>query len=178
MNYELRIKNKGFTIVELLVAMSLFMILLGIAIGGFVNALKMQKAIAGLAGINDSASLVLEQMAREIRTGYDFDKVSDTELQFINIYGQKVGYQLNGEAIERGIEDVSLTPPAIVYKKITADNVKIADFNIIILDKTIPGGYYYQPRVTIGLSVGSMDKNLENIFTNIQTTVSARRLDS
>lgn len=175
MNYEVRIKNKGFTIVELLVAMGLFVTLIGISTGGFIKALQTQKAIIGLMEANDNAGLALEQMAREIRTGYNFSKISDAELQFVNQRNEVVWYRLNEEAIERGIEKEGIVSQRI-YKKITADNVKIKDFKVALFGSNAGDGY--PPRITIGLSVGPTGKYLENILTNFQTTISARTLDT
>ncbi len=62
-------RRKGFTIVELLVAIALFSILVTIGVGGFVNALHTQRQVAGLLAAESNASVTLEQMAREIRTG-------------------------------------------------------------------------------------------------------------
>ena len=164
--------SRGFTIVELLVAMGLFVILIGIATGGFVRALRTQRAVVALMAANDNASLTLEQMAREMRTGYNFSVVGD-ELQFVNAYSKKTGYRLNSGAIERASIDGETS--ALIdsdYKKITADNVKIAHFKIILFGNELGDGY--PPRITISLSVSSTSKYLENILTNIQTPVSSR----
>ncbi|MEK7496087.1 MAG: prepilin-type N-terminal cleavage/methylation domain-containing protein [Patescibacteria group bacterium] len=166
---------KGFTIVELLVAMGLFVVLIGISTGGFIKALQTQKAIISLMEANDNAGLALEQIAREIRTGYNFSKISDTELQFVNQRNQVIWYRLNEEAIERGTEKEGVVSQRI-YKKITADNVKIKSFKVALFGSGVGDGY--PPRITISLSVGPTGRYLENILTNIQTTISARTLDS
>ena len=173
-NSQFPISNsRGFTIVELLVAMGLFVILIGIATGGFIRALRTQRLIVALMAANDNVNLTLEQMAREIRTGYNFSKISDTELQFVNANNIVVFYRLNEGAIERGTEDVFLQR---TYRKITADNVKIIGFNINLLGNNPGDGY--PPRITISLSVGIPNKYFENVSTNIQTTISARVLDT
>lgn len=64
--------RKGFTLVELLVSIAIFSILVTIGVGGFVHALHTQREIAGLISAQSNASVALEQMAREIRTGYLF----------------------------------------------------------------------------------------------------------
>jgi len=166
-------ENRGFTLVELLVAMTLFIVLIGIATGGFIRVLRTQRAIPELMAVNDNAVLTLEQMAREIRTSYNFNKISETELQFVNSHNLVVFYRLNEGTIERGTEDALLQR---TYKKITADNVKIAHFKIILFGNELGDGY--PPRITISLSVSSTSKYLENILTNIQTTISARILDT
>jgi prepilin-type N-terminal cleavage/methylation domain-containing protein len=63
---------KGFTLVEMLVAMGIFTIVVAIAIGGFINSLRTQRQVASLISAQSNASLVIEQMAREMRTGFLF----------------------------------------------------------------------------------------------------------
>lgn len=169
---QVKIKN-GFTIIELLVAMGLFVVLIGIATGGFVKTLRTQKAVVGLMAANDNVSLVLEQIAREIRTGYNFSKISDTEFQFVNAKNQVIWYRLNEGAIERGTEDILLQR---TYKKITADNVKITNFKVELFGNNAGDGY--PPRITISLSITGIGKYLDNVVTNIQTTISSRVIDS
>jgi prepilin-type N-terminal cleavage/methylation domain-containing protein len=166
-------KSKGFTLVELLVAMSLFVILVGIAVGGFIRILRTQRAVVDLLSTNANASLTLEQMAREIRTGYHFSKPSDSELEFVNAQNIVVFYRLNGEAIERGTEDALLRR---TYKKITADNVKVVGFEITLLGSEAGDGY--PPRITITLSVSGTNESLSGPPINIQTTISSRVLDT
>ena len=169
---QVKIKN-GFTIIELLVAMGLFVVLIGIATGGFVKTLRTQKAVVGLMAANDNVSLVLEQIAREIRTGYNFSKISDTEFQFVNAKNQVIWYRLNEGAIERGTEDILLQR---TYKKITADNVKITNFKVELFGNNAGDGY--PPRITISLSITGIGKYLDNVVTNIQTTISSRVIDN
>jgi prepilin-type N-terminal cleavage/methylation domain-containing protein len=64
--------KKGFTLIELLVSIGIFSIVVAIATGGFVNSLRTQRQVSSLISAQSNASLVLEQMAREIRTGYLF----------------------------------------------------------------------------------------------------------
>jgi len=168
-----RKQNKGFTLVELLVAMTLFLVLIGIATSGFIRVLRTQRAIIELMAVNDNTVLTLEQMAREIRTGYNFSKISETEMQFVNSHNLVAFYRLNAGVIERGTEDALLQR---TYKKITADNVKVTNFKINLLGNNPGDGY--PARITISFSVTGKSKYLESISTDIQTTISARMLDT
>jgi GxxExxY protein len=167
--------KRGFTLIELLIAMMLFIVLLSIAVGGFIRALRTQRAVTALMEANDNVSFALEQMAREIRTGYHFTKLSDSELQFVNAENLVVWYRLNNGIIERGTESVTLQR---TYKKITADSVKISNFNIGLFGAEDGDGY--PPRITISLSVNIRGPGVEKlgISTNIQTTVSSMILDT
>ena len=113
------------------------------------------------------AFTVTEQMARELRTGKNFILPAGNEIKFTNSSNQIIYYRLNNNAIERGVGDA----PGTIYNKITADTIRIVNFKIQLL-----GDVWYPARITIGLSVGSTSKHIENILTNIQTTVSSRSL--
>ncbi len=64
--------RKGFTLVELLITVALFTIIIAIAVGTFTNALRTQRQVSSLISAESNVSLSLEQMARDIRTGYLF----------------------------------------------------------------------------------------------------------
>lgn len=163
--------NKGFTIVELLVAIGLFGAIVSIAMGGFVRALQTQKQIVALITANSNVSLVIEQMSREIRTGFNFCNLNcpSDSLTFTNSRGEQVTYAygvaVGYGTITRQVGSGNINP-------ITADNVNIRYLNFKVSENPS-----YPPRVTIlvGLSpkIGQAINVSENI-TNIQTTVSVR----
>lgn len=191
--------NKAFTIVELIVAMSLFMILISIAVGSFINVLRNQRVVVALMAVNDSMNLSLEQMAREIRTGYNFCLTPSNKLQFVNAYNEVIRYKLNNvsSTIERGPSGVFGMISAVCndddsgfnYKPITADNVQISNLKIqacgknlsseLLLDECSAGDSNYPPRLTISLSVTSQEPDVAKlgIYTDIQTTISSRRIE-
>jgi len=164
-------KNKrGFTMVELLVAMTLFIIFIMIASGSFIRALRTQRAIVALIAANDNASLSIEQMAREVRTGASFSSTNGNDLDFINAYNIEVTYRLNNNTIERGEGGAN-------FKPITAANVKINSLSFYLRGNL--AGDNYPPRITISLNVSPSNiLNIQNISTNFETTVSARLLDT
>lgn len=177
--------NKGFTLIEIIVAMSIFVIFMSIAVGGFMNILRNQRLVIALMAVNDNISLSMEQMAREIRTSYNFKKISNEEFQFVNANNKIIEYKLNNGAIERITENLNLEKNS---QKITADNIKIVKFNIeicgknispdLILDSCGSGGTFYPPRITLSFTITSSESDIEKlkIFTNIQTTISSRVL--
>lgn len=67
--------KKGFTLIELIVTVALFAIIITIAVGGFTNAIRTQRQVSALISAQSNVSLALEQMSREIRTGYLFCNV-------------------------------------------------------------------------------------------------------
>jgi prepilin-type N-terminal cleavage/methylation domain-containing protein len=159
-------KNRGFTIVELLVSMTLFLIVTTIAVGSFVRALRAQQAIVGLIAVNDNTSLTLEQMAREIRTGIDFSTQGEDALIFTNTFEEQVTYQVRNNRLERQSGTTAFIP-------LTASNIRVVDIGFYLMT-TDAHGNAIAPRVTITMTVGSTKRDIKDITTTIQTTVSPR----
>lgn len=186
--------KKGFTLIETLVAVALFSIIIAIAVGGFTNALRTQREAAALISVQSNAGDAIEQMTREIRTGYLFcdDPTSPVPaatpacafpncsingkvwtcsvLNFYNSNGQNVEYSVDATgALGRSQGGVP--------QPITASNVKVDYLTFTIFGNQ--EGDHWNPRITIavGVSPNSTDPALVNNILNLQTSVSARAID-
>jgi len=164
-------KNSGFTIVELLVAMSIFVILITIAVGAFIQALRSERRLVALMTVSNNASLVLEQMAREIRTGYLFplqptcveslrfktsaSGVSSDVLYGLSSSGGKGTIQRNGE-------------------NLTATNVNVSKLCFLVNQDS--ASLCSPWKVTIAATVNVFPSNAVVSPTTIQTTASSRIL--
>ena len=161
----------GFTLVELIVAVGLFLSIMTIATGSFVRALRTQRQIAGLISAENNVNLVLEQMAREARTGADFCSSaacpSSEELSFTNAAGQPVAYRLRGAVIERGVNGT--------FSALTSGNVSVSYLRFIVTGQAPGDGW--PPRITILVGVSSNEAGASAV-AHLQTSVSARLLDT
>lgn len=153
--------NKGFTIIELMVAMSLFVIVVGITSGTFVRSLRTQRALVALMAANDNASQTLEQMTREIRTGTEF-AASGSRLAFTNAAGEPTAYDIAGDRITRN------------GKSLTASNVLVKYLRFSVRGAEVGDGT--STRVTVFLGVSAKGK-MESFVTRLQTTIASRVLD-
>lgn len=183
--------KQGFTLVDLIVALGVFAVVASIAAGGFALALRTQRQAASLIAANNNASLAIEQMAREMRTGRVFcdnrpqPDGGDTgtagipscsaylsgdrsKIGFIAATGETIEYRLaSGGAIERGAGGV--------FVPITGGKVLVFDLKFDIRGNDENDGI--QPRITIALGVSSREPGLSESKTRIQTTVSSRPPD-
>jgi type II secretory pathway pseudopilin PulG len=176
-SYTLNPARRGFTIAELLIAMGLFVTVVGIVSGVFIQNLRSVRVSVALANANANASIVLEQMSRDLRTGTGFDSPNPDEVSFTNSTGDTVTYHLDtaNKAIERSLNGGTFVP-------ITATDVGVLSLNFILLcnpssgcDPTTDG---YPPRITIVVRVTPTTVAALNLpIINLQTTVSARDLD-
>ena len=127
--------QRGFTLIELIVAFGIFAILVTIASGSFVRSLRIQRVSLQLMAVNDNMAITLEQMTREMRTGYNFctntanlsaadpsvqaqcAALGNGEIQFVTAGNVLVRYRLKDESIQKGVGIAAwdpTTPPATV----------------------------------------------------------------
>lgn len=187
--------KKGFTLIEALIAVGLFSILVAIAFGGFINAFRAQREIVAMLSAQSNAGLVLEQMAREMRTGYLFCHDSGSGVpnlacsphctvaggnvwqcdDFIDFYSatpEEVQYRLVNGTLERSAGGGGNFEP------LTSDNVNVQYLSFYLQGQL--EGDHWNPRITITMEVAPSSTYLTpgyNNVLNLQTTVSARAID-
>lgn len=163
-------RRGGFTIIELMVAMGLFITVISVIISLFLQSSRAERVVAKRAAAIDNVALVVEQIAREVRTGFGFPIIADpggrklSELRFTNYRGQKVVYRARSGAIEKSIDD------GIIFSVLTSGNVKINRLDFLVMAKSVDGAKNLTPRITI---IAKAEGPFESPF-NLQTTISSR----
>lgn len=175
--------TSGFTLAELLVAIGLFSVVVTIAMGGLVQAMRTQHQVAALIAADNNASLALEQMAREVRTGYSFCHqdsncytppdgdgfMTTSALDFTNAEGQAVVYSLADGILEKSVKggaSQQITSRSVIIKYLT-----------FILHGNLPDDGW-PPRITILMGVSTPVTGVSGSVVNLETTVSARQIDT
>ncbi|MDO8557520.1 MAG: type II secretion system protein [Candidatus Jorgensenbacteria bacterium] len=163
----------GFTLVELIIAAGLFAFAISIIVGVFGQALSSQKLLNSLIQRNSNAGLMIEQMMREIRVGYEFSPaggVCSNDLTFNRFPAttgsvDQVRYRLEGNSIKRSVNNASPST-------LNSSNIRIESicFKVNQTNAELPW------RVTILMKIGSTDPRLAGKSMNIETTVSPRTL--
>lgn len=168
-----KIKDRsGFGLVEMLVSLGLFAVITSVAVGGFARALRTQRQATGLLLANSNISITIEQIMREMRTGYNFCTApgacpSLDQIDFKNARGEAISYRLNGATgtIEKKID-------AGAYQPITADDLVVQHLEFRLQGNAAGDGE--QPRITITLGVSSKESGVSGNIIDLQTTVSPR----
>ena len=173
--------NKGFTIVELLVAMSVFVTAMSIISGLFIKTLHTQKILGAVIESSSNTSLMLEQMAREIRLGYFFTTSTvpcgggQTDfyqgLAFKRLRGATstvVAYEWNttNSILER-TEEMNAT------EALTSANVTASRLCFRVSQGGLPNNPW---RITILSNVSPKIAEATGKGANLQTTISSRIL--
>ena len=166
--------QKGFTLVEILVASSIFAMLILIVTGIFLGVVGAQRKTVAVRTLQDSVRFVIEAMSRDIRTGYDFS-LFQNELRFTSTIGggiQQVSYRLNGSVLEKGVSDGM---GGYTFSALTPGNLTVDYLNFYLSGQ--PPGDQRQPRITVTLGA-TAGQGIQETKINVQTTLSQRLLQS
>lgn len=188
-----RVSTTGFTLVELLVSMGVFAVILTVVIAVFVSASRKQHLLTEFMLINNDVGSALEQMAREIRTGYYFESAGgvncpgalDFKVLFNGINEDKVSYSLSNDG------GIVRSGPGAGVGRLTSTNVLVSDLCFMVIQDESPDNMGAEDsngntrscnpwRVVISMKVESNSPNpdvkdkIKPVF--VQTTVSSRAL--
>ncbi len=83
----LKRKNEGYTIIETMIAISLFIIIVMAGMGALLNANLLSQKSKDMRSIIDNLSFIMEDMSRNLRTGYNYRCItSNNDLLDTNVY--------------------------------------------------------------------------------------------
>ncbi len=178
-------KQKGFSLVEFLVAVTVFLIALMALVGVSASALRNQRYILATQQLLDQSSYALEYMNKSLRMAKEDEEgdcidpddtyeLDGDSLRFKNQRKECQEFSLsegqlldNRYSLERN-EDVYSD---IIYLPLLSDDFEIFDSWVSVRESR-----WYQPRVTIMLKIAGKEmKDKPKIY--LQTTVSQRDLN-
>lgn len=199
MNYELKIKkskNKGYTIIETMIAVSLFIVIIMTGMGSLLNANLLHQKSQNMRSIIDNLNFIMEDIGRNLRTGYDYhcivgaDTLSNLDAKSGSSCwgvafqpatgGDKWVYEivqeLRGSVVvfyirkstDNGVSWVQLTPDEVVINT-TASNFSVLGAEAISINTQ-------QPLVVIRLAGTITFRGVVSPFS-LQTSVSQRMVD-
>jgi len=175
-----RKSNTGFTLVELIVSLGLFIVVITISTGALLSLSDTSRKVQSTRIAIDNLNLALESMSKEIRMGTryhcDFTELpidiprncssGESSIVFLSQDGNTIVYRLSGSGtvIERSL-DAGLT-----FSDITAPEINIDYLSFYVFGTEATGPF--QPRVIITLG-GTAGVKAVSEF-KIQTSVTRR----
>lgn len=168
-------KTNGFTLVELLVAFTIFSIIGAIASESLVSTLRVQRRVLAEQELSDQTSYLVEYMSRAIRmakkdlTGVcipiktNYQKTA-AGIKFLNYNNVCQEFFLENQQVKESKTGSNSIP-------LTSGNLKVNSFNIELSGETQTDTS--QPRITLSLEISGK----EQAKINIQTAISQRNLD-
>lgn len=164
--------QSGFTLVEVVVAVFVFLTAIIIASGTFVSAISLQRRALNMKKVEENGRFILEMMAREIRFAnpiYAPDRFfSSEDFNFEHPVNGQVEYSLRDKKARR----YAVTQGADTF--ISSPDVEVTRMLFYISGNTANDDK--QPRVTIILSLRAGGSSREAATIDLQTTVTQRVL--
>lgn len=187
------LRNKGFTLIEMLVAMSIFVIFIGVLISSYTDIVKSQQEANDYRVLYSDARRVFDKLTEEIRgSAVYYPSESDTDyinvnesLRLVSLDGQREvvfeydsgeGELWYGEAVKSVGEEYVLVGEG--------DNrVSVSEFNVFVSpvddpykeENVFADGIQFQPKVTV-FATFEMErrKGGSPYSVDLQTTISSR----
>lgn len=168
--------SKGFTLMEVMVSVTIFTIIVTIGMGALITIFKTLQKTRADRQVIDSISYVMDTMTRRIRTGKDFqDSDIGIGIKFVDQDGYTVQFYND---VDNGISRIYMidgsSDTEVLPVDITPENFEVDGFIFEIIG-TNPSDDV-QPVVAINLK-GIVINGQQKSKLAVQTIVSQRLLD-
>ena len=184
-------KNKGFTIIETMIAISIFLVVVTVGMGSLLNTTLLHRKSQDMRSIMDNLSFIMEDMSKNLRIGYSFhcgndllnlgnplSCVNGKVIAFKSVLGDQWVYKIESldggvtynlsKSVNGGATWTQLNPSEINFGGSSSFSVTGAE---------APPGNTLQPFTTIRLNGSITSEN--NVVTpfSLQTSISQRLVD-
>lgn len=184
--------HRGFTLIELVVGISIFMIMLAISVDFFISSLEMQQKALTSQQLLGNVSYSLEYMSRALRMAQkdsdgkciaannNYEYVSgkeETSIRFLNYQGRCQEFYWDDTGYPNTLRSIKVRFDSEEPLSLTSEFIDAVSFKIGPNTSWIPGDLS-QPKVTLFFELKSMKNKKAELQPSIkiQTTVSQRSL--
>lgn len=180
--------HAGFTLVEMIVALGIFIFVVTIALGALLSLSTSSQKAQAIRNVTDNLDFAIESMSRNLRVGsnYHCDITISTppltspndcaanganSISFLDSVGRQVTYRLNTAtaSIERSYNGGA-------YLSMTAPEVQITTLLFYVVG-SLPGDGQ-QPKIIMIVRGNSGLKNTTISTFDLETTITQRLIDS
>lgn len=170
-----KIKDRGFTLIEVLISLFGFALILGVVSAAAVNIIDLQRRGTGAQKVQENAMYMLELMAREIRIGkienQDASGCTATTLSMVHPVNGNIGYSYDevNKRVVRTDDGVN------TY--LSASDVEVTRLYFCIFGSNPTDSN--SVRVAIIMQIQNKAVKESNVVTfDLQTTVTSRDINS
>lgn len=171
--------SKGYTLIELMTAISIFIIVMTISMGSILGIFDASRKSRSLKAVMNNLNLAIETMSKEMRYGKNYhcgggtlaDPQDCPEGQslfgFLSSDGEQIAYRHNGAAIEKSVAGgayIAVTAPEVIIDKLYFYTIGTSASDA------------YQPH-TVMILVGHAGSGRGRSDFNIETAVSQRAIN-
>lgn len=173
----------GFTLIEIMVAVSIFALVMVVAIGAVLSIVSANKKSQALSSVLSNLNFSLDSMVRDLRTGFDYDcngggDCATDGSDNIEFYStQSLGSVTYGLETLDGVGVISkVSGTGSQYLSSTEVDIDDLKFYVVGTTKTTSGDYT-QPKIIIIVRGHYNGQGGDQTEFHLQTMVSQRRID-
>ncbi|MFZ2049082.1 MAG: prepilin-type N-terminal cleavage/methylation domain-containing protein [Minisyncoccia bacterium] len=174
--------TEGFTLVEMMTAISLFLVIMTISMGSILNVFDVNRKSESMKTVMDNLNFAIETMSREMRFGriyhcgatepfttpVDCIATPGTQISFLSSDNQQITYRLINNQVEKKIDNGD-------FIAVTAPEITIENLSFYVVGTASNDGL--QPKALITIRGKSGAKINTTTEFSVQTLVSQRQLD-
>lgn len=173
--------NKGFTLIEIMTAVSIFAIIMTLSLGSIIGIFDANRKTRTMKAVMNNLNLAIESMSKEMRYGQNYHCGSsgtmttpqncpsgDTLLSFLSSDGTQVTYTLDNSSLKKQVGSgpyLAVTSPEVIIDILTFYTLGAVPADTL------------QPKVIIKIKGHAGTDESRSDFT-LQTMVSQRLLDN
>ncbi len=174
-NYKLRTNEGGYSLIELLTSIAVFVVIMSVNANIFISALKGQQKAIATQNVSDNARYLMEVIAKELRVARigSFVLVGNSDLSFVSgsehRFNKNIRFYLNSGNVMFDDDTTDANPARAIT---SSKNITVQSLFFTINNQLT------QPKITVVVGVtskGTNPKAVDNIV--IQTTISPRELN-
>lgn len=184
-------KEGGFTIFEMIVAVGIFTVVVVVAVSSLLTLTASERKAITLQNTQDNMRFAVEAMAKEMRTGENFKQACAggcDEINYKTARGHWVSYRLfHDEVNDFHLIKKASTETGCVFNEISRIFDSLCYFPFTSIDIRVENLVFYitgvgddnlQPKVTIVMEATTpgIERTASRLL--LQTTVAQRRLDT
>ena len=184
-----REKNKGFTLLEMVISISIFTILVIAVTTIMLIVSSAQRKVTDIQAVQDNIRFIFELLTKEMRSGSNFSATTycapaGKEIQFIannDVLFPNRTYFLQGDTLMRAKQFITSSAQcsvATIARPLSGEEVKIEILNFFLHGPLPWPSLDGQPLVTISMRISARDPKFGTETTmNLQSTVTSRFRD-
>jgi hypothetical protein len=179
-------RQKGFTIIEAVVASGVFAFVVASALGIYMAVMQLDGKTRSERAVHQNTRFIMDYFAKEIRNGsIDYTATNDSDtLTLVNQLGQQEIFNYNTAGCNGGAGSVSacsvqLTKTGIGTTSLNSADVRVTRLRFYLNPNVDPfdlaNDVHVQPHVTVVMRIESVNlKNTERGYIDVQSTFTVR----
>jgi len=172
----------GFTLIEIMVAVTVFMVIMTMSLNAMLAVSAQNKKAQHIRSITDNINFALDTIVRDMRLGSDYDcGIPDTEKNCVTVPFSMISFKDKEGATVMYARDGSTQSitrkvgTAAAYA-LTSDDVQIDRLNFYVTGVGV--GDFIQPQAVIELSASIAEPRGNPLKFDVQTYVTQRQVES